>query len=145
MMVQTPPPGGWLLRWAGDTLEVELAVDPPRKGRAALRTNIGRAAVRRRETVLATERGETPMAAAWHDIPMRETAPGRFAVSVPLAEPGTFSAKACFFPEGAESPEWHCLLTADPARDGRLRALIPASSRKRMSWPGRAENSTCRR
>ena len=134
MMVQTPPPGGWLLRWAGDTLEVELAVDPPRKGRAALRTNIGRAAVRRRETVLATERGETPMAAAWHDIPMRETAPGRFAVSVPLAEPGTFSAKACFFPEGAESPEWpegeNFHVKTAPARTARANSIYTVFTRQ---------------
>ena len=77
-MRQTPEPGDFILRWRGDRLKVTLRLDAPRKGRAALRTNIGRADVRRSEIIDETERGETPLARAWTDIPLEETAPGVF-------------------------------------------------------------------
>ena len=106
MISQTPPPGAYILRWTGDALEAELRIDPPRKGRAVLRTNIGGAQVRRRETIEQTERGITPLAKAWRDIPMEEASPGVFRVSAPLDEVGVFSAKACFFPADGGAPEW---------------------------------------
>lgn len=105
-MTQTPPPGAFLLKWRGDTLDVVLDAGAGRRGRAALRTDIGNAHVRRIETIAETERGETPMERAWTDIPLEETSPGVFKASVPLDETGVFSAKACFFPEGSSVPEW---------------------------------------
>ena len=105
-MTQTPAPESFLLKWRGDTLAVTLAVDPPRKGRAAFRTNLGHGDVRRREIVDETEKGLTPLAKAWTDIPLAETAPGVFAGEIPLDEVGVFSGKACFFPEGSHVPEW---------------------------------------
>ena len=105
-MLQTPSPRAFLLKWRGDMLDVSLTVEPPRKGRAAFRTNIGHAGVRRREIIAETERGELPLARAWTDIPLAETAPGRFSASIPLEEVGIFSGKACFFPEGCDVPEW---------------------------------------
>ena len=105
-MVQTPAPESFLLKWRGDVLSVTLALDAPRKGRAAFRTNIGRARVRRREIIAETERGETPLARAWTDIPLVETAPGVFKADILLDEVGIFSGKACFFPEGSNVPEW---------------------------------------
>ena len=50
-MTQTPAPESFLLHWRDDTLAVTLTVDPPRKGRAAFRTNLGHGDVRRREIV----------------------------------------------------------------------------------------------
>mgnify|MGYP002520770110 CR=1 FL=1 len=105
-MTQTPAPESFLLKWRGDTLAVTLAVDPPRKGRAAFRTNLGHGDVRRREIVDETEKGLTPLAKAWTDIPLAETAPGVFTGEIPLDEVGVFSGKACFFPEGSRVPEW---------------------------------------
>ena len=105
-MPQTPAPESFLLKWRGDTLAVTLTVHPPRKGRAAFRTNLGHADVRRQEIVDETEKGLTPLAKAWTDFPLAETAPGVFAAEIPLREVGVFSGKACFFPEGSRVPEW---------------------------------------
>ena len=106
MLTQDPQAGSNLLKWRGDRLHVELHVEPPRKGRAALRTNLGRAEVRRREIIEETEKGVTPLARAWTDIPLEEVSPGRFTASIPLDQVGVFSAKPCFFPEGSHVPEW---------------------------------------
>ena len=105
-MTQTPAPGDFLVQWRGDVLKVELKLAKPRKGRAALRTNLGHAAVRRHEIIDETEKGLTPLARAWTDIPLKETAPGTFCAEIPLGEVGVFSGKACFFPEGEHVPEW---------------------------------------
>ena len=106
MMMQTPSPRDYLLKWRGDTLAVKLEVSPPREGRAVFRTNIGHAKIQRQEIIAETERGETPLARAWSDIPLQETAPGVFTADIPLDEVGIFSGKACFFPAGSEIPEW---------------------------------------
>ena len=105
-MIQSPSTNDFILKWRGDSLDVTLTLDAPRKGRAAFRTNLGNARIRRREIIAETERGETPLARAWTDIPMAETAPGVFHVTIPLNEVGIFSGKACFFPEGSNVPEW---------------------------------------
>ena len=105
-MKQTPEPEGFLLKWRGDTLNVTLELDAPRKGRAAFRTNLGRAEVRRREIIDETEKGLTPLAKAWTDIPLKEVSPGRFSADIPLDQVGVFSGKACFFAEGSNVPEW---------------------------------------
>ena len=104
-MFQEPSTDSYLLRWKGDDLVVTLTLDAPRRGRAALRTNLGAASVRRREIIEETEQGATPLAKAWNDVPMTEIRPGVFQCQVPLDEVGIFSAKACFFPEGSEAPE----------------------------------------
>ena len=105
-MFQFPAPGSRLLRWAGDSLTVTLELDATRKGRAVFRTNLGCARVHRREQIAHTESGAPLLERDWHDIPMRETAPGRYRLSLPLTEVGVFRGKACFFPDGAESPLW---------------------------------------
>lgn len=105
-MKQTPEPNTFLLKWRNDTLHVTLELDSPRPGRAAFRTNIGHTRIRRREIIAETERGETPLAKAWTDIPLAQTAPGRFEADIRLGEVGIFSGKACFFPEGSNVPEW---------------------------------------
>ena len=105
-MIQKPDPESFILKWRGDTLTVTLALDAPRKGRAAFRTNIGGAAVRRREIVDETEKGVVPLAKAWADIPLDEVRPGFFRAEIPLDEVGVFSGKACFFPTGSHVPEW---------------------------------------
>ncbi len=106
MMKQTPNPESFLLKWRYDVLTVTLKLDTPRKGRAALRTNIGRASIRRREIIDETEKGITPPAKAWTDIPLEEVEPGVFKADIHLNQVGVFSGKACFFPEGSSVPEW---------------------------------------
>ena len=105
-MKQSPGTGDFLLKWRGDTLTVMLRLERPRKGRAAVRTNIGGADIRRREIIDETERGEAPLARAWTDLPLPEVSPGVFCAEIPLDEVGVFSFKACFFPEGSSVPEW---------------------------------------
>lgn len=105
-MFQFPSPGSRLLRWAGDSLTVTLELDATRKGRAVFRTNLGNAGIHRREQIAHTESGAPLLERDWHDIPMCETAPGRYRLSLPLTEVGVFRGKACFFPDGAESPIW---------------------------------------
>ena len=94
------------MKWAGDLFEVTLTLDAPRKGRAVFRTNLGMAPVRRQEIIACTESGEPVLARDWHDVPMRETAPGLFSVRVPLTQVGLFSGKACFFAHSSNVPEW---------------------------------------
>lgn len=105
-MTQTPSSGSFLQKWQGDILTVTLDLGSPRRGRAALRTNLGAAAVRRREIIQETERGITPLAEAWSDAPMMETSPGVWTCAIRLEEVGIFSCKACFFPDGSSTPEW---------------------------------------
>ncbi len=105
-MHHSPTPGSFLLKWAGDLFEVSLRLGAPRKGRAVFRTNLGQAGVRRREIIACTESGEPVLARDWHDVPMRETAPGVFSVRIPLAQVGLFAGKACFFAHGSNVPEW---------------------------------------
>jgi hypothetical protein len=105
-MHQYPSPGDFLLKWAGDLVEITLQLKRARKGRAVFRTNIGRAAVRRQEIINHTESGEAPLAHDWHDVPMQETEPGTFRVRIPLTEVGIFSGKACFFEQGKNMPQW---------------------------------------
>lgn len=112
-ITQTPAPGERLLRWRGDTLHVVLTTGcesgalgttrPTDAGRAAFRTTVGSAKTLRRETIAP---GSTPAGAGWRDMPMRETAPGRFELDVPLDETGVFSGKACYFPPGSDEPLW---------------------------------------
>ena len=103
---QSPPPGAALLRCRGDILEFALCVPDAPAGRAWLRTNLGRGAVRRREIAAWVERERPILSRDWHDIPMPATAPGRFAVRLPLLETGFFEAKACFLPDAARDPLW---------------------------------------
>jgi predicted glycogen debranching enzyme len=105
-MQQYPRPGDFILKWAGDLLEITLRFDNAPKGRAVFRTNIGRASIRRKEIIAHTESGEAPLARDWHDIPMNENAPGCFSVRIPLTEVGIFSGKACFFEHGKHLPQW---------------------------------------
>ena len=104
---QMPPCGTHVLRWKGDALRVVLNVQGRRRpGRAMLRTNLGGAAEERRETIDAIENGVAPLARAWRDIPMSETAPGRWECVVKLSEVGVFLGKTFFAPEGGGPLEW---------------------------------------
>ncbi|MDR2849409.1 MAG: glycogen debranching enzyme N-terminal domain-containing protein [Verrucomicrobiota bacterium] len=105
-MTLSPEPDSFHLKWAGDLFEVTLRLDRPREGRAAFRTNLGRARVRRQELIGGTESGEPVHARDWHDIPMRECAPGVFRARIPLTEVGVFEGKACFFAGASAVPEW---------------------------------------
>lgn len=105
-MQHSPHPGSFHLKWAGDLFEVSLRLKGPRAGRAVFRTNLGMAPVRRQELIACTESGEPVLARDWHDVPMRETEPGHYAVRIPLTQVGIFAGKACFFAHGSNVPEW---------------------------------------
>ena len=119
MIHQTPVAGSYLLKWAGDLLDVTVQLPVPRPGRAAFRTNIGFASIHRKEIIALTETGTTPLARDWHDIPMQEQAPGHFTVRIPLTEVGIFSGKACFFEANNDHPQW-------PAGDNLTIKVEPA-------------------
>ena len=122
MLQQNPEPGSFHLRWAGDTFAATLKLDAPRPGRAVFRTEIGGAAVARRETVEQNDLGATPLERQWRDVPMAEAAPGVWRVELPLGEVGIFQGKCCFFPEGADAPEW-------PGGDNLVVKVEPAETR----------------
>src|SRR6476469_145675 len=96
--VMTPPPGSRLLHFVGDSVRFEvrdqLSTPPPPGWKAMLRTNVGRASMLRREIIEAHTRGLPPAGAAWRDLPMHPQADGSWALTLPLAEPGFFKAKA---------------------------------------------------
>lgn len=103
---QTPAPGSEQILHRGDILTLTLEVPPGRNGAAWLRTNLGLAGVRRREIIAHTEHSQPVLARDWHDLPMREVAPGRHQIALPLLQTGIFEAKAFFSPEGQERLEW---------------------------------------
>ena len=105
-MQQFPTPDSYHLRWRGDTFDVTLKLEVPRRGRAVFRTEIGGASIARRETIEQNDDGATPLERQWRDMPMTERKPGLWQVSVPLEEVGVFHGKCCFFPEGESAPEW---------------------------------------
>lgn len=103
---QHPAPGSSLRACAGDVLLLELKLSEPQAGRAWLRTNLGRAALRRRELIESVRDRRSPLARDWHDLPMVRVSERRFAIRVPLLEPGVFAAKACFTAADEQSPIW---------------------------------------
>ena len=133
-MQQYPRPGDFLLKWAGDRVEISLQLDRVRNGRAVFRTNIGRAAIRRQEIIAQTESGEAPLAHDWHDIPMQETEPGHFSVRIPLTEVGLFSGKACFFEHGKNVPQWpagdNLRIKVEPAQTAAANTMYTAFVRQ---------------
>ena len=105
-MKQFPAAGSYLLRWRGDSLEVSLQLDAPRKGRAVFRTEIGGARLARRETIDANDQGMPPLERQWRDVPLTETTPGCWTATLSLDEVGIFKGKCCFFPSERATPEW---------------------------------------
>ena len=129
-----PDTGSFHLKWAGDVLEVGLKLDRPRAGRAVFRTNLGLAPVRQREIIACTESGEPVLARDWHDLPLRETAPGHFTARIPLTQTGVFAGKACFFARGAHVPEWpegdNVRIKVAPARTACANTVYTAFTRQ---------------
>ena len=103
---QMPAPGSHVLATAGDLLDVTLRIGEHRAGVAIFRTNLGQAAMRRLEIIEHTEADIPSLARDWHDIPMHAAAPGVFTVRIPLLDVGWFAGKACFIPNGSNTPEW---------------------------------------
>ncbi|MBM3875659.1 MAG: amylo-alpha-1,6-glucosidase [Verrucomicrobia bacterium] len=94
----TPPPGGRLLRFVGDTVRFALRPassqqSPGRGWSARLRTDLGRADLVRREIVDANFKKIPLAGACWRDVPMR-WADGAWSLELTLAEVGWFKAKA---------------------------------------------------
>ncbi len=120
---QTPPPRTRWVKFRGDTITFVLYPDPyanpPRKGKAWLRTTLGHARTCReelRETVLSEV---PPLGRAWYDIPMTQVSPEKFEITVGLCEVGHFEAKCYFLPENASIPVWpeggNTIINVEPA------------------------------
>jgi predicted glycogen debranching enzyme len=105
-MEQTPRPGQHILAFCGGTIEFTLRMSRNEAGRALLRTNIGHAETARLAVINEAIHHQRRLAEDWFDIPMRETAPGTYKVSLPLTEVGHFEAKTLFLPEGRNIPVW---------------------------------------
>ena len=103
---QTPCPGTRTVRHRGDVLTFEVRVEGPVPARAFLRTNLGRGTVRLAEILAFAEEGRAVLHRDWHDLPMRETGPGRFRIDLPLVETGLFEAKAFLLLNGEEATVW---------------------------------------
>ena len=105
-LTQTPRPGQRRLLFRGDRIVFGLKVDPAAEGRAFVRTNLGHADTIRKEIIGLVERNEPRLAREWFDIPMTESAPGRFQACIGLDEVGHFEAKCLFIPQGQKDPLW---------------------------------------
>ncbi|MEI6970993.1 MAG: amylo-alpha-1,6-glucosidase [bacterium] len=103
---QTPGPATFTLKYQGDILDVSLDIGDARRGKAWLRTNIARAPARRAEVIAFAENGRAILGRDWHDIPMRHVTAGRYTLTLPLVEVGSFQAKAFFVPNGNSEPVW---------------------------------------
>ena len=101
----TPAPGGQLLRYVGDRLEITLEHPDPAGWRAFLRTNLTRAAEARAEAIaMAGLETEEPAfaGASWRDIALQPSARG-WTLDLALTEVGHFRAKAyALDPEGRQ-------------------------------------------
>ncbi len=103
---QTPSPASRVVRFRGDIVRFELHLETALAGAAFVRTNLGQARVIRREIIRNIELNEAPQGRDWYDIPMSESAEGRYEVAIPLNEVGHFEAKCLFIPEGQGEPLW---------------------------------------
>ena len=103
---QSPAPFTQIVRHAGQTLRVTLAISAARAGRAFLRCNLGRAAIHRRETVDFYEQGRPRLGRDWGDLPMRQTDDTHFEIVLPLCETGIFEFKAFFQEEEPTPRSW---------------------------------------
>jgi predicted glycogen debranching enzyme len=118
-LTQTPGPGAKHLHFRGDRIFFQLNVDPPEKGRAFVRTNLGHADTLREEIIGLVERDEPRLGREWYDIAMTETAPGRFQAGIGLGQVGHFEAKCLFIPGGQRAPLWpdgpNTVINVEPA------------------------------
>lgn len=110
---QFPPPGGRLVRHAGDELTIVLESPEPLRGRVRLRTNLRHAARRRAAVIACVERGEPVPSDDWEDLPMVIGPPNRATITLPLTDPGVFGAKAYVLADDQAAPVW-------PEGDGNL-------------------------
>ena len=132
-MKHSPHTGSRLLRYCGDTVVFELNLAQPAAGEAFVRTNLDRAQVRRNEIVAHTEDRRPVLECDWHDVPMRQLAPGHFTVTLPLLQTGYFKAKA-FFVDGTGMAYWppgdNVSLKVEPAETVRANSIYTAFPRQ---------------
>ncbi len=105
-LIQQPPPGRHLIRFAGDVLTLTLKLPHPMQGTARVRTNIGYAAARRREIIASVEAHRPFAGHDWYDVAMRRCDALTFEARLPLVEIGQFEAKCFFLPAPGEEPVW---------------------------------------
>ena len=105
-LMQTPSPGGWLLRFCGEAVEFRLKVNGVDQGQAYLRTNLGNAGIRRREIIEAVEKDQPRLETDWFDIPMTRVSTGEYVLTMTLGEVGVFEAKTFFRDSEAGEQYW---------------------------------------
>ena len=103
---QTPCPGAHKVFFRGDTLQFQLNLDSPLKGKAFIRTNIGRAIVQRREVILKVKEERFGSAQDWYDIPMLKVDDTTYSITLSLLEVGHFEAMCFFFQDNSIDPLW---------------------------------------
>ena len=105
-LTQQPTTGDRLVKYSGECLVLSLTLSERQEGEAFVRTNLCRGGVRRREVIEQVEHGKARFGRDWHDVPMPETAPGVFSVTLPLCEVGMFEFKCFFLPKDGGEPLW---------------------------------------
>ena len=105
-LTQRPNTGERLVKYSGECLKLSLTLNEPMEGKAFVRTNLCRGDVRRREVIEQVEHGKARFGRDWHDIPMPETLPGTYSLTMPLCEVGMFEFKCFFLPKGESEPLW---------------------------------------
>ena len=119
-IIQTPSPGNHRVQFCGDVVIFRLGIEPPRPGRAYVRTNLGHAHTMRREIIRQVEQNEPRLGRDWFDVPMQQSGPGVFEAPIALSEVGHFEAKCLFVPEADDNaPLWpsgpNTVINVEPA------------------------------
>ena len=85
-MKQEPAAGQKLLKWVGDTLEVNVFCAAKELGRGTMvfRTNIGAAAIHQAEVLAHVDENRLISGDDWHDVPMTACGKGKWTVRIPL-------------------------------------------------------------
>ena len=105
-LTQRPATGERLVKYSGECLKLSLTLNEQTEGAAFVRTNLCRGGLRRREVIEQVEHGKARFGRDWHDIPMPETLPGTYSLTLPLCEVGMFEFKCFFLPKGEQEPLW---------------------------------------
>ena len=108
-LTQRPATGERLVKYSGECLKLSLTLNEQTEGAAFVRTNLCRGGLRRREVIEQVEHGKARFGRDWHDIPMPETLPGTYSLTLPLCEVGMFEFKCFFLPKGESEPLSLCM------------------------------------
>ena len=105
-ILQEPNAGSHSLLFRGDTVQIRFHMEPARKGRAYLMTNLGEGKIQRKEIIEYIETRRAKSGQDWHDTPLEESGEGEYSATIALIEVGHFEGKCFFMPADSGEPVW---------------------------------------